>query len=94
MTKGKTSPLIEERNNKAQRLLADGVNLYPTGYPVDITSFEAIERFGNIDAEVLEKDNRSFSMAGRIIARRDFGKASFIHLKDRNNTIIRKLVRK
>ena len=87
MTKGKTSPLIEERKNKAQRLQADGVNLYPTGYPVDITSSEAIDRFGNLDAEALEKDNRSFRLAGRIIARRDFGKASFIHLKDRKGRI-------
>jgi len=87
MTKDKTSSLTEDRRAKAKKLQAEGVTLYPAGYGIDITSTEAVDRFGHMDAETLEQDSRSFSMAGRIIARRDFGKASFIHLKDRNGRV-------
>ena len=87
MTIGKTSSIIEERKNKAEKLQEEGVNLYPAGYQVDITSSEAIDRFGHMDADALEQVNESFAMAGRIIARRDFGKASFIHIKDRTGRI-------
>ncbi len=76
------SPVVEERIRKGERLKAMGVNLYPAGYRVDITVSEVVRRFGDLDAESLEKEDQSFSMAGRIISKRDFGKASFIHIKD------------
>jgi lysyl-tRNA synthetase class 2 len=89
MTTGKASSIVEERTNKAGRLQSDGVNLYPAGYAIDITitSSEAKDRFEPMDAEALEQEVLSFTMAGRIMARRDFGKASFIHLKDRKGRI-------
>ena len=87
MVVGKTSSIIEERKNKAEKLQAEEVNLYPAGYKIDITSSEAIERFGQMDEDVLEQESDSYAMAGRIIARRDFGKASFIHIKDRTGRI-------
>ena len=48
----------------------------------DMTTAEALKRFGDMDEEALKKENQSFSMAGRIMAIRGFGKASFIHIKD------------
>ncbi|MBW1783634.1 MAG: lysine--tRNA ligase [Deltaproteobacteria bacterium] len=87
MATGKPSSIIEERTNKAKKLQSEGINLYPAGYPVDITSAEAMERFGSMDADALEQETTSFTMAGRIMARRDFGKASFIHFKDRKGQI-------
>ena len=87
MTPGKTSSIAEERINKGKKLQSEGVNLYPAGYPVDITSSEAMDRYGHMDAETLEQEAQSFTLAGRIMARRDFGKASFIHLKDRKGRI-------
>ncbi len=78
----KPDPLIEERINKGEKLKAMGVNLYPAGYPRDMTVSEALERVGNLEAEALEKQSESHTMAGRIVALRDFGKAAFIHLKD------------
>jgi len=87
MATGKTSSIAEERINKGKKLRSEGVNLYPAGYPVDITSSEAMDRYGHMDPERLEQQDPSFVMAGRIMARRDFGKASFIHLKDRNGQI-------
>ena len=78
----KTSPLIEERRKKADTLRDMGVHLYPAGYKVDMTTAEAVKRFGDMDEEALKKEKQSFSMAGRIMAIRGFGKASFIHIKD------------
>ncbi len=83
----KTSPLIEERRKKADALREMGVPLYPAGYPCDMTAAQAEKRFGDMDEKALEKEKQSFSMAGRIMAIRGFGKASFIHFKDRTGRI-------
>ena len=78
----KTSPVIEERRKKAKILRAMGINLYPAGYKCDMSASEAMKRFADMDDESLGKKNKAFSMAGRILAIRSFGKASFIHIKD------------
>ncbi|MGD2126236.1 MAG: OB-fold nucleic acid binding domain-containing protein, partial [Desulfobacteraceae bacterium] len=73
---------MEDRRRKAEELRAMDVNLYPAGYRCALTISEAIERFGSLDAGALENEKGSYSLAGRIMALRDFGKASFIHIKD------------
>jgi len=78
----KTSTVIEERIRKGQELRSMGVNIYPAGYHIDITATEAVERFGHMEAETLERESMSYAIAGRIMALRNFGKASFIHIKD------------
>jgi len=83
----KTSNIIQDRKKKAEDLRAMGINLYPAGYAVDITAAEALERFGPMDARALEDRNERFSMAGRIMSLRNFGKASFIHIKDATGRI-------
>jgi lysyl-tRNA synthetase class 2 len=83
----KLSSIIEERRKKAETLKAMGINLYPAGFRNDMTTSEAMKRFGDMDGEALERESKSFSMAGRIMAIRDFGKASFIHIKDRSGRI-------
>ena len=83
----KTSQVTEDRISKVRKLRNMGVNPYPEGRPSDITVSEATGRFGALDGETLEKESRSFSLAGRIISRRDFGKASFIHIKDSTGLI-------
>jgi len=84
---GKISSVVEERIDKARKLKAMGINLYPAGYQIDKTVSEVLERFGHMDAETLEQEQGSYSVAGRIVALRDFGKASFIHIKDRTGRI-------
>jgi lysyl-tRNA synthetase, class II len=83
----KTSTLLEDRKKKLETLKSIGVSLYPTGFECDITAAEALERFGDLDTESLQKSGQAFSIAGRIVAVRDFGKASFIHIKDRSGRI-------
>lgn len=83
----KENPLMEQRRKKAQDLKAMGVDLYPAGYKCDLSVSEAIERFGPLDAQSLEKQKERYSLAGRIMSIRNFGKASFIHIKDRSGRI-------
>jgi lysyl-tRNA synthetase class 2 len=78
----KKSSVIEDRKKKAERLQALGVQLYPTGFKQNITAVEVNQRFGDMDSAALESINDEFSVAGRIMAMRNFGKASFIHVKD------------
>lgn len=78
----KTSPLIEERIKKARKLRDMGVNVYPAGYHTDAKISDASARFGSMDAETLDGEQSVCTVAGRIMSRRDFGKASFIHIKD------------
>ncbi|RJR34579.1 MAG: lysine--tRNA ligase [Desulfobacteraceae bacterium] len=83
----KTSNIFEERRKKADDLKELGVPLYPAGYRVSIIVSEALRRFGEMDAKGLEEKPEVFSMAGRIMSLRDFGKASFIHIMDRSGRI-------
>ncbi|MBW2064411.1 MAG: lysine--tRNA ligase [Deltaproteobacteria bacterium] len=83
----KTSSILEDRKKKAEKLKAMGIHLYPAGYKYDITAREAFDRFDKVSAEYLEKNRKVFSMAGRIMSIRDFGRASFIHIKDASGRI-------
>jgi len=77
----KTSNVIEERKKKAAQLKEMGVNLYPAGYQCDMTIQEARQRFEGRSPDLPDQE-MVFSMAGRMMSRRDFGKASFIHIND------------
>lgn len=81
------SNILIERRKKAEAIRSMGIDLHPAGYNVTITAGEAHERFGPMDEERLKEINEQFSMAGRIMAIRNFGKASFIHIKDRTGKI-------
>ncbi len=83
----KTNTVLEDRIKKAQQLTEAGVNLFPSGYHMDLNVSDVIERFGHMDHETLEEESGAYKMAGRIMACRDFGKASFIHIKDRTGRI-------
>jgi lysyl-tRNA synthetase class 2 len=77
-----SSRLLREIKKKVQDLRARGLNLYPSGFRRDATIGEVIDRFGNMGGAELEKRADSFTLAGRVMSIRDFGKASFIHIKD------------
>ena len=83
----KISAVFEDRKKKAENLKAMGIKLYPAGFHYDITASDAIEKYGPMDPEALERENIAPSMAGRIMSIRNFGKASFIHIKDGTGSI-------
>lgn len=70
------------RLEKLKKLSEMGIEIYPY-------EFDQTDRFGEIkkdflhsSAEELEKTERKFKIAGRIIAIRKMGKSSFLHLFD------------
>lgn len=77
-----SSRLIKEIKEKVQDLRAKGLNLYPSGFRRDITVQEVIDHFGHMDNNELSEIADIFTIAGRVMSIRDFGKAVFIHIKD------------
>ncbi len=78
----KRSHLVEERRQKAEKLRQRGINTYPTGFRPDVSIGDVFKRYGDLTGEELEDLNAVCTVAGRIMAWRDFGKACFLHIKD------------
>jgi lysyl-tRNA synthetase, class II len=85
------SELLRKKKEKIESLKADGIELYPNDARVTDTAAAVIERFANMDKDVLEsmpEDERgSVSIAGRLMAIRDFGKGSFATVQDRTGKL-------
>lgn len=77
-----SSRVLREIKKKVEDLRTRGLNLYPSGFRRDITVEEMLDRFGDMDGARLEEIADSFTLAGRIMSIRSFGKAAFIHIKD------------
>jgi len=82
-----TSELLKQRRKKLDELAKEGINLFPNDFKVTHTSQEIRERFEQMEANELEKVEEECSLAGRIMAVRNFGKAAFIHIQDRKGKI-------
>lgn len=81
-TESKTNiaSLMEIRRQKVQEFLEGGINPYATGFVPDLTSAEFATRFGHV--KEVDESVASLKMAGRIVAMRVMGKASFARLRD------------
>ena len=74
--------LLEVRREKLARLRARGVDPYPPRTARTHTAAEALAAFQRSEADGAEGDAPVVSVAGRITALRDMGKASFLDLTD------------
>jgi len=79
----KMSTLLELRRKKLEDYASEGGNPFPNDFKVSHTTHEIRERFEQMEADELEKVDEEFSLAGRVMSLRNFGKAAFIHLQDR-----------
>ncbi len=79
----KMSTLLELRRKKLEDYASEGGNPFPNDFKVSHTAREIRERFDQMEADELEKVDEEFSLAGRVMSLRNFGKAAFIHLQDR-----------
>lgn len=75
------SELLLQRRRKVDALWEAGINPYPNDFRPKHTSADLFA--GYADVEQIEENAAEFVVAGRIIARRSFGKAAFIQLQDR-----------
>jgi len=74
--------VMRERLQKAQELEKAGVVLYPSGFQVAHRIHDIITRSGHKSSEELQQESADFTIAGRIMAIRAFGKSTFMHLLD------------
>jgi len=81
------SELIRNRKEKIAGIKAAGIDLYPNDARVKNTSTELKTRFGDMEQESLTKIEETFSLAGRLMAIRNFGKASFVSIQDRKGRL-------
>jgi lysyl-tRNA synthetase class 2 len=81
------SELLKKRREKIDALAAGGINLYPNDARVGETTADIIGRFVRMAPEELEKVSERFTLAGRMMAVRDFGKGAFISIQDRKGRL-------
>jgi lysyl-tRNA synthetase class 2 len=81
------SDLLKVRLEKIAALKAAGVDLYPNDVKPENTTAEIIGLFGEATADDLAQLTDKFSIAGRLMAVRNFGKAAFIKIQDRKGLI-------
>ncbi|PKN17927.1 MAG: lysine--tRNA ligase [Deltaproteobacteria bacterium HGW-Deltaproteobacteria-6] len=75
--------LLKVRLEKIAALKAAGVDLYPNDAKPQNTTAQIMAEFGNTDGEALAQLTQKFSVAGRLMAIRSFGKAAFVKMQDR-----------
>ena len=81
------SQVLRQRKEKARQLREAGVELYPRDFRVDHTSEDIHKKYGSMGTEELEGLDEVVTVAGRMMALRDFGRAAFTHLQDRKGRI-------
>jgi lysyl-tRNA synthetase class 2 len=79
------SELLLQRRRKVDTLWEAGINPYPNDFKPQHTSADFIAAYGG--KEQIDDVDEVFVVAGRILARRSFGKAAFIQLQDRKGRI-------
>jgi len=79
--------ILVQRRAKMEDLRSEGVNPYANDFPVQHTSADIADAHENDDSAVLEGCTAKYVVAGRIMARRDFGKAAFIQIQDRKGRL-------
>jgi len=78
---------FELRKSKLEELRAMGVDPYANSFTPEHTAGELVSLHASKSPEELEQMEGLFSLAGRIVSKRDFGKSAFFHLSDRTGRI-------
>ena len=82
-----TSTLLEVRRKKLEECTREGSNPFPNDFTVSHTTGQLRKSFEHVEPGELEQVEEEFSLAGRVMSLRNFGKAAFIHIQDRTGTI-------
>lgn len=80
------SELLLQRRRKVNALWASGINPYPNDFKPLHTSGDLFAVYGRQET-IVEDPADVLSIAGRIMARRSFGKAAFLQLQDRKGRV-------
>ncbi len=82
-----TNELIEQRLKKLSELRDAGIEPYQGRFEQDANAGALLETYEGRSQEELEQKDISASVAGRVIALRSFGKATFAHIQDATGKI-------
>jgi lysyl-tRNA synthetase class 2 len=89
MTKKFENPLMQQRYETGELIREAGDNPYANDFKVGVTQTAAKvqKECGELDGETLAELGKKYTVAGRVIAIRDFGKSAFVQLRDRTGDI-------
>jgi lysyl-tRNA synthetase class 2 len=87
LSNGDDSEQAEVRKQKLAKLKDSGAVVYPNDFKPSHSAFEIVARYGEASDEDLTAAPRDIRIAGRIMAIRRMGKASFFHLQDRRGRL-------
>ena len=79
--------ILAQRLKKAEALRALGVNPYGNGHAPRHLTADLHARYGEEPAERIAADPGNWSVGGRVLAIRSFGKAAFLRVRDRSGEI-------
>ena len=74
--------LLQQRRAKVESYQADGINPFANDFVVTHTAQQILDAHAADDKQKLEETELTYRVGGRIMARRDFGKAAFLQLQD------------
>jgi lysyl-tRNA synthetase class 2 len=81
------SQVLQQRNEKAAYLENAGVDLFPNDIHKDTDIASVVQEYAPKPAEALEQDGSVYTLCGRIMALRSFGKATFLHIQDESDRL-------
>ena len=79
--------LIEQRKRKMEELREQGVEPFSNDFKPAHLSSDLHDSYDALSNDELAELNEEFSLAGRVVALRDFGKSAFFHIADRGGKI-------
>jgi len=79
--------IVAQRARKAEELKKLGVNPYGNGHAPKHLAADLHARYGAAPAEEIAKEPGRWSVAGRVLAIRSFGKAAFLKVRDRSGDV-------
>ena len=82
-----SNELLIQRQEKIKEFRAQGVNPFANDFCVSHTVEDVILAHGEEDADTLAESGACYTLAGRVMAKRDFGKAAFVQIKDRKGQL-------
>jgi len=74
--------LVAQRHKKLAELRESGNDPFSNRFDPETTTAAVREAYDAVTKDALEAEHRFASIAGRIVAMRDFGKAAFVHIQD------------
>ena len=78
---------LKHRLQKLHELREAGINPYANSFKALHTTHDITAKFHSLTKEEIEACEQVFSIAGRIMSLRDFGKSAFFHLQDRKGRV-------